>query len=260
MFNFKPVGYFKCDRDYHQEQPMQGVFSEATGYIELIKGFNYEQGLKDLDGFDYVWVFFIFHHNDTWRPLTNPPYSDGKGKKGVFATRSPYRPNPLGMSCVRLDKIVGNRLFISGTDLLNNTPIIDLKPYIIEYDSFPHARRGWLDNVVKDAFTVAYEADARTRIDFLKKSGIDLTGVINSQLQHNPHDQTRNKFARSHGCLLLRFKSWRIGFIINETTVIIKNLWSGYQDYAKPLGNDSAEDLQVHQKFNHHFGGAQAPD
>lgn len=233
---------------------MQGNLSEASGYIELIKGHNYEQGLKDLDGFDHIWVFFVFHLNSNWRPLTNPPYSDGKGKKGVFATRSPYRPNPLGMSCVRLDNVTGNRLYLSGADLLNNTPIIDIKPYLPEYDSFPDASRGWLENVKKEIYAVSFDGVAQARLDFLKKQGVDLTGVINSQLQHNPCDKTRNKFMKENDQLLLRFKSWRIAFIIIEATVIIKNIWSGYESYASLLGNDSDADLTVHKKFNRHFG------
>lgn len=260
IFNFNPIGYFYCDRDYHQEQPMQGVLSDAGGFIELIKGFNYEQGLKDLDGFEYVWVFFIFHLNNTWRPLTNPPYSDGNGKKGVFATRSPYRPNPLGMSCTRLVRISANKIFLAGSDLLNGTPIIDIKPYIPEYDSFPQARRGWLQNVVKKVFTINYEGQVQAKIDFLKNNGIDLTGVIKSQLGHNPFDQTRNKFEPDHDMFLLRFKSWRIAFIIVDATVIIKKLWSGYQSYEKSLGNDSDQDLVIHRKFNRHFNSAVPAD
>ncbi|HMM60528.1 MAG TPA: SAM-dependent methyltransferase, partial [Candidatus Rifleibacterium sp.] len=75
---------------------------------------NYEQGLKDLEGFDRVWLLYVFHHNSSWKPLTNPPYSDGQGRKGVFATRSPYRPNPLGLSCVELKRISGNRVYVAG--------------------------------------------------------------------------------------------------------------------------------------------------
>ncbi|HQB84435.1 MAG TPA: TrmO family methyltransferase, partial [Candidatus Rifleibacterium sp.] len=72
MFSFSPIGYMRCSRGYHQEQPMQGVLSESEGHIELVKGFNYEQGLKDLEGFDRVWLLYVFHHNSSWKPLTNP--------------------------------------------------------------------------------------------------------------------------------------------------------------------------------------------
>lgn len=253
MFEFKPIGVFRCAHDYHQEQPMQGVLSEVEGCIELVKGHNYEQGLKDLAGFEYIWVIFVFHLNRNWRPLTNPPYSDGKGKKGVFATRSPYRPNPLGMSCVKLARIEGNRVYISGSDLLNNTPVIDIKPYIADYDSFPNARRGWLENVVKEVYAIEYEKVAARKAEYLRRHGVNLRGVIISQLSHNPHDKTRNKYSKSADCLVLRFKSWRLFFTIVDKTVIIKDIRSGYADFSSVLGNDSPADLKLHQLFQRHF-------
>lgn len=253
MFEIKPIGVFSCAHSYHQEQPMQGNLSEAAGHIELIKGYNYEQGLKDLAGFEYIWVIFVFHLNHNWKPLTNPPYSDGKGKKGVFATRSPYRPNPLGMSCVKLERIEGNRLYISGSDLLDNTPVVDIKPYIADYDSFPEARRGWLEHVVKEVFTIDYEGVAASKIAYLKRHGVNLGGVIKSQLAHNPHDNTRNKYIKTDDGLLLRFKSWRIHFTISGHTVMIRDISSGYTEFGQVLGNDTSADIKVHQLFVRHF-------
>lgn len=253
MFSFSPIGYLRCDRNYHQEQPMQGVLSESEGFIELIKGHNYEQGLKDLDGFERIWVIYVFHHNSTWKPLTNPPYSDGAGKKGVFATRSPYRPNQIGLSCVNLVRISGNRLYVAGSDLLNNSPVLDIKPYIPEYDCFPGSRRGWLENVVKDPYVIKFSDEAAAKVDYLKARGVDLGGVIKTQLSHNPHDQTRNKYVTGESGLLLRFKSWRIEFEIFELTVTVKNIRSGYRDFSRPLGNDSGEDLAVHRSFQAEF-------
>lgn len=253
MLSFTPIGYLRCNRNYHQEQPMQGVLSEAEGYIELVKGHNYEQGLKDLDGFDYIWVLYVFHHNSNWKPLTNPPYSDGKGRKGVFATRSPYRPNPVGLSCVKLARIKGNRIFIMNSDILNNTPVIDIKPYIPEYDSFPGAARGWLENVRKERYAIVYSAEAEAKLTFLRDCKIDLVGVIDAQLAHNPHDQTRNKFIESENGMILRFKSWRIGFVIDADSVAVNDIWSGYESFTVPLGNDTCEDLAVHASFCRKF-------
>lgn len=250
MITLNYIGYYRCSRDYKDEQPRQGIFSDVSGYIELIKGENYEQGLKNLDGFDHIWIIFVFHHNSTWKPLVNPPYSDGAGKKGVFATRSPYRPNPIGMSCVRLEKIIGNRLYIRDSDLLNNTPVLDIKPYINDYDSVPDASRGWLDKVVRDDYLVVYTDEAKTHIDFLKRIGTDLTGVIQSRLSYNPLDTTRNKFDLCPEGYLLKFKSWEIRFIINNKTITILNVRSAYTNYTDICGNDSIEDIEVHRKFN----------
>lgn len=253
MISFKFIGRFICDRDYKDEQPRQGIFSGAGGYIELAKGENYEQALKDLDGFDYIWIIFVFHHNSTWKPVTNPPYNDCNGKKGVFATRSPYRPNPLGMSCVKLEKITGNRVYVSGSDILNNTPVLDIKPYIPDYDSFPDASRGWLDNIEKDNYSVQYSGEAESRINFLKEHGTDLTGAIRSRLAYNPYDRSRNKFESSGENFILKFKSWKIYFTIDDEIINISNICSGYTEYGTLYGNDTMEDMAIHREFNEKF-------
>jgi len=253
MFNFSPIGFLHCQHDYHQEQPMQGVLSAAGGYVELVKGFNYEQGLKDLEGFERVWLVYVFHHNSTWKPLTNPPYSDGRGRKGVFATRSPYRPNPIGLSCVKLQAIKSNRVYISGSDLLNNTPILDIKPYISDFDSFPASRRGWLEDVVKEEYEVSYSPCASAQLDFLLAQNIDLRGVIVSQLAHNPFDPTRNKFLKTEKGGILRFRSWRIEFVFVGRTILVERVYSGYKDFVEPLGDDSPQEVVIHQRFADKF-------
>lgn len=249
MAEFNPIGYLKSNRCYHEEQPRQGNLSRAKGYIELNQGFNYEQGLKDLDGFSRIWLIYEFHQNKTWKPLTNPPRTDGKGKKGLFATRSPYRPNPIGISCVKLISVKKNKLYIEESDLLNNTPILDIKPYIPEYDSFPNEKTGWLENIIDNTFSIEYLEKAKEKIDFLKEENIDLDGVIHSQLGHNPFDKTRNKFISQENGYILRFKSWRIYFNISEGKVIIEEILSGYTSFDKPLGNDTEKDISTHKKF-----------
>lgn len=251
MSEFTPIGFMHCSLKFHQEQPMQGNLSSSEGYIELIKGFNYEQGLKDLDGFERIWIIYNFHLNTTWRPLTNPPYNDGKGKKGVFATRSPYRPNQIGISCVKLKEIKGNRIFITDTDLLNGTPILDIKPYIPEYDSFPDAKTGWLENVKRENYIFSYSKNAQMKLKFLLKRGIDLYGVIQTQIGHNPYDKTRNKFKQVENGLLLRFKSWQILFELSNGNAFIKDINSGYENgnFDEILGNDTPDDIAVHKEF-----------
>jgi len=250
MITFDFIGHFRCSRDYKDEQPRQGIFSDAGGYIELVKGKNFEQALKDLEGFEYIWVIFVFHHNSTWKPVTNPPYNDSNGKKGVFATRSPYRPNPIGMSCVKLERISGNKIYIMDSDILNNTPVLDIKPYISDYDSFPDASRGWLDNIQKDNYSVKYTEEAGIKIRFLKNHNTDLTGAISSQLAFNPFDQTRKKFESGDEGLIFRFKTWKIHFEIDSEIITILNIYSGYNDYNEVYGNDTSSDLEVHKKFN----------
>ena len=250
---FKPIGFMKCERCYHEEQPRQGNLSDSKGYIELIIGHNYEQGLKDLEGFSRIWVIYEFHQNKTWRPLANPPRTDGKGRKGVFATRSPYRPNQIGLSCVKLISIKKNKIFITDSDLLNNTPILDIKPYIPEYDSFPEAKTGWLENIIDDIYQIDYSELAKEKILFLKKNRIEIKGIIDAQLGHDPFDKSRNKFIKKDNNYILRFKSWKVIFDINGKKIYIKNIISGYNDFSTILGNDTLEDLSIHKKFSYVF-------
>jgi tRNA-Thr(GGU) m(6)t(6)A37 methyltransferase TsaA len=274
----KPIGHLSCLRRYHWEQPAQGVLSRSEGVIELNNGFNFEQALKDLEGFDYIWLIYLFHLNKSWKPLTNPPFNDGRGRKGVFATRSPYRPNPIGLSCVRLLEIKGRKLYVGASDLLDGTPILDIKPYIAEYDSFPEARRGWLEGVKKAVYNVRYQPKAQQKLDFLLARGVELCGIIEAQLGFNPFDKTRNKFVQTSEGLLMRFKSWRILFEeqpkeqpksaencektnekTNEKTgkeslcINVLDVGSGYQSFDKALGNDTLEDLAIHQEFQKSF-------
>ena len=145
---FQPIGYYK---PLHQAQepyqvPRQPDDSDCEGVIELRPSQHYEMALQDLEGFERIWIIYQFHQNKNWKPLILPPRGTDT-KKGVFATRAPYRPNPIGLSCVRLLQISDLKIKIAGADFLDQTPILDIKPYIPEVDSFPESKVGWLTNV-----------------------------------------------------------------------------------------------------------------
>jgi tRNA-Thr(GGU) m(6)t(6)A37 methyltransferase TsaA len=121
---------------------LQPAFGEdEPGTVELLP--EYAEGLHDLDGFERIWLLYRMH-------LAPPPqmrvvpFRDTQAH-GVFATRAPCRPNPIGLSCVRLLRIEGCTLFIGGVDILDGTPLLDIKTYVPEYDAFPQSRAGWLE-------------------------------------------------------------------------------------------------------------------
>ena len=129
-------------------------------------GKNYEHALLDLDGWEYIWVLFWFDRNSGWRPKVLPPRSRS-GRKGVFATRSPHRPNPLGLSAVRLERVEGLTLHVRDVDMLDGTPVFDIKPYVAYTDAIGAARSGWLDDAARAApadpiraFEVRWDATA----------------------------------------------------------------------------------------------------
>jgi len=111
--------------------------------IHLNAGFNFEQAVKDLDGFSHIWVVYWMHLNQGWNPMVLPPRGP-KVKRGLFATRAPHRPNSIGLSAVRLKEITGRVLHIEGHDMLDGTPVLDIKPYIPYADAIDDANSGWL--------------------------------------------------------------------------------------------------------------------
>ena len=111
----------------------------------LNKGHNFEQAVQDLDSFSHIWLIYGFHAARNWKPMVLPPRGDQK--RGVFATRSPYRPNPIGISVVKLVKVSSLKIHVTGTDLLDGTPIYDIKPYIPYADAIQEANAGWIDGL-----------------------------------------------------------------------------------------------------------------
>jgi tRNA (adenine37-N6)-methyltransferase len=114
---------------------------------------EWEQALRDLDGYSHVWVLFWIHRSRPATPLV-VPYRDTV-ERGLFSTRSPVRPNPIGLSPLRIVSVVGRFVHVVGLDILHGTPLVDLKPYTADYDSIPDARRGWLESP-----TLRHEVDA----------------------------------------------------------------------------------------------------
>ena len=116
------------------------------GEIELVAGRNFEQALKDLAGFEFIWVLTWLHLNKGWNPLVVPPRGPDV-KRGLFATRAPHRPNPIGLSALRLVGVEGRVIKVRGLDLLDGTPVLDIKPYVPYSDAFAKARAGWIDEI-----------------------------------------------------------------------------------------------------------------
>ena len=166
-YSFKAIGVLRGGGEFPQQAPRQGVYARNEGYIELFPHCNYEQALEDLGGFERIWLLFVFDRNVNWKPKVLPPYGIDR-KVGTFASRSPYRPNPVGLSAVELVKIEGLKVYIRNFDLLDGTPILDIKPYIPEVD-FTVEIVASTDGVTKkDAegklshFTTAYDSEAGT--------------------------------------------------------------------------------------------------
>ena len=140
-YPLRAIGVVRCPQRLHHEAPRQsGLGRGADGSIHLRQGL--QNALADLDGFSHIWVLFWCHLARGWKSKVVPP-RDTK-KRGLFATRAPQRPNPIGLSCVRLVRIDKRVLHIADHDLLDGTPVLDLKPYLPYSDSVPDAANGYV--------------------------------------------------------------------------------------------------------------------
>ena len=127
--------------------PIQGRFrDDVEGWIELEQ--QYVPGLRDLDGFSHLMLIYFFHHSDR-EELEGRPYLEDEAH-GIFAIRSPHRPNHLGLSIVRLQRIEGNRIYFTEVDMLDGTPLLDIKPYVEHFDRREGVKSGWADEHFAD--------------------------------------------------------------------------------------------------------------
>lgn len=159
------------------------LVSEAQGKVILVGQANQKELIRDIEQYSHLWLLFIFHgtQQQGWKPLVRPPRLGGNSKTGVLATRSTFRPNPIGMSVVKLDKVSFEDkqtiLHISGLDLLNGTPIIDIKPYIPYSDAINDAHAGFAQTEPQRKLTVTYTEQAQKEVE---------------QLQNMPHSTYGN--------------------------------------------------------------------
>ena len=140
---YHPIGVIHSSYLDQPGTPIQGALNqEEEAMIEIFP--EYEAGLKDLDGFSRIIVLYHFHKSKGYH-LTARPYLDDK-PRGIFSIRGPRRPNPIGLTIVRLERVEKNRLFIKGVDMLEGTPVLDIKPYVPRIDSYPDSKIGWAEN------------------------------------------------------------------------------------------------------------------
>ena len=254
-FRFTAIGVLRCGGgEYRQQSPRQGALSENFGIIELYPGRNFETAAADLAGAERIWVLYAFDRNSNWKPKVLPPV--GSRRIGVFATRSPHRPNPLGLSAVRLLKVEGLKLYIAGHDLLNGTAILDIKPYLSEADAFPDSRLAWRDEVGFSRRKLKFTEAAEARLKWLEAhDGPDLRAVADAQLALRELDPKRQRLSAGDGeSMVLAFRTWRLVFFADETSVTVTEIRSGYgADELAAGAPDKYEDKELHRSFMREF-------
>ena len=210
----KPIARLRCDLPDKFGLPRQaGIVEELEGLVVFEPEYRNPDALRGIEGFSHLWLIWQFSEavRSDWSPTVRPPRLGGNTRVGVFATRSPFRPNALGLSCVRLlgvetDPALGPVLRVGGADLMDGTPIFDVKPYLPYADSRPEARAGFAPDSGA-TLAVAYLPGTQERIPAEKRAA--LTGV----LANDPRPRYQNDPERVYG---LRFAGRNVKFRVAD--------------------------------------------
>jgi tRNA-Thr(GGU) m(6)t(6)A37 methyltransferase TsaA len=258
-----PIGVFRTpfvDRASAPRQPRAA--SGERGTIELLNDGRFEHALEDLDLFTHIWVLFWFHMNEGWHAKVRPPRSEKR--RGVFATRAPYRPNPIGMSALRLERIEGLVLHVADVDVLDGTPVLDIKPYIPYTDAIVDAGHGWLSESAAEAplsrpadpratVTVRFSAEAQAELAFLRDHhGIDLERRIVDALALGATPHPYRRIRKDGDAFRLAVREWRVCFTLEGGVAEVNRVVSGYR--ASQLFSSDDSGLAAHRAFAERFG------
>lgn len=235
--SLSPIGVIRTQMRTKFESPHQPQNATTErNVIQLTKKRGFDVALRDLASFDRVWLIWWFHRNSTWRPLVLPPRGDAT-RRGVFATRSPHRPNPIGITAVPLLEVDTKQqlIYVGNTDLVDGTPILDIKPYIPTVDAFPDASLGWLAGVEQQLtqparYSIAYSEHAIEQLNWLKSEWeIDFMERSIELLRRDPTIHRTRRIRRWRDDILqMGCGAWRILFSIREHTVLIHQVQPGY--------------------------------
>lgn len=219
----EPIAYIRTEFPEKFGVPRQSGLAESlTGRIVFEPEYRNAEALRGLDGFTHLWLIWEFSANrkaaGEWQPTVRPPRLGGNQHMGVFATRSPFRPNPLGLSCVELDNIVfdaaeGPVIVVKGADLMDGTPIYDIKPYIKYADSRPEAICGYVDSLEESRLDVVIPESIAAQINDKAK-----LQALMETLKLDPRPSYHNDPARIYG---LSFSGYNVRFTVSDTVLTI---------------------------------------
>lgn len=199
-----------------------GIAKELVSRIVFEPEYRNRESLRGLEGYSHIWLIWEFSEavREGWSPTVRPPRLGGNKRMGVFATRSPYRPNPIGLSAVRLIGIEESResglvLLVGGADLLDGTPIYDVKPYLPFADSIPNATAGFAESVREYALKVVFCKELFSKINKNKQN------ALIKVLKHDPRPSYQDDPEREYG---MRFAEYEINFKVAGDTLTVTDV------------------------------------
>ncbi len=209
-YKCEPIGVVhSCFSEKFGIPRQPGLAKHAVAQLELFSRFGREEMLRELDQFSHIWINFIFHKviDEGWRATVRPPWLGGQKRVGVFASRTPHRPNHLGLSAVRLEGIRWEKkkvfLDISGVDLLDQTPVVDIRPYLPYSDIIPDACGGYGGQTDGKNISVEFTEVAELFcLDYSQKTGRSIRELLVDVLTQDPRPASQRRQGREFGVLL----------------------------------------------------------
>lgn len=227
MFEFSPIATIhSCYRTKFGIPRQSGLIDEARGSLELLPPYNQPNTIRGLEEFSHIWVIFVFSENlrDGWKATVRPPRLGGDKRIGVFASRSPFRPMPIGLSAMRLEGIEihprGKILLnVSGLDLMDGTPVLDIKPYLPYTDSIPDAKGGFAPTAPPEApLSVEFSEEADRSLEKLPREFRELCRKVVSA---DPRPAYQRIPGREYQCYLEKQEIvWRVGCDTSRATIV----------------------------------------
>ena len=254
----EPIGVLRTPYAELAEVPRQPRLANVRARIELVSGLGLEDAIADLEGWDYLWVLTWMHRAVGWRPKVQPPRSERK--RGVLSTRAPHRPNPIGLSAMRIVSIDGLTIEVEECDAVDGTPVLDLKPYVPWADAIPGARTGWLEPPEgarpggerpadpRPTWPVTIADRAREHLAFLCEHGIDLEERLVYALSLGPQPHAYRRIVEDERGWRIAVKEWFARFEVRGDRIEVTAIESG----VKP--RNLARAAEIHRTFVARFG------
>ena len=230
-WTFEPIAVVRsCFKEKFGIPRQPGLAPHAMGTLKFKKSTGYSQALKSLEGFSHLWVIFVFHEHGAknWKPTIRPPRLGGAKRVGVFASRTPHRPNPIGISVVKILDIRPNakggaEIDVEGVDLLDGTPVLDIKPYVAYCDSVPEAKSSWATDPLVDRVELKYSALALKKIKTVAVKIPTFAKLVDELMSLDPRPAFQRKDPPG-GHYGFRIMDWDVKFTAQKGYLAIEDL------------------------------------
>lgn len=239
-YTLSPIGILQSGYKEKFGIPRQSGLTSNLATIKMIPPYHCAEAFRGLEDYSHIWVEFIFHQNlrSDWKSTVRPPRLGGNEKRGVFATRSPFRPNGLGLSVVKLIEIKQSKegvcVIVEGADLVDGTPIVDIKPYLPYVDAIPDALGGFAATAPERKLTVEWHAFALKKLEMEIKNHPDLKQLIESTIALDPRPAYHRDTDKKYGIHLYEYNV----------------VWSVQNDTASIHAIEKASQRHPEDKYN----------